>query len=455
VAGGTELRAIVDLFDNGVVYLFGVREQAAQVRAGHDHRVGELLTMCHTRLRPRVRDCPTADTAEAVRQRLADDWWDTASPGLTDSIMIALRRDDVADLNRRARAKMLGDGRLTGATITHIHLHDRAVDAVDDRGVQLRLPADYLDAGHLTHGYAITGHKAQGLTCDHTYTLGTETLYREWGYVAMSRGRLTNQLYQGPNATGDDRLHHHDHLVEDVPDLTNQLRRSRAEQPSRLMVAQLASTWRSIRRYLAATAVQQQPHVQAEQRRTSEERVTVVQRLGELQQRQASTVGPVIRRRSRAQRAALAVEIERHLERLARLDETLEQLNGRLADLPTSQQITAARSRLRDVDTQLRRHSRVRAACATAEPPPYLHTAIGSRPPGRHGHNRWQESAAMIEDYRLRRHVTDPDRALGVEPADPIQRADRRQTLAAIVRHQREQQRNRAAVHSRGIDRSH
>jgi ATP-dependent exoDNAse (exonuclease V) alpha subunit len=86
----------------------------------------------------------------------------------------------------------------TRATITRIDPHRRTVEAVDDRGAQLELPAGYLDAGHVTHGYAITGHKAQGLTCDHTYTLGTETLYREWGYVAMSRGKLTNQLYHGP-----------------------------------------------------------------------------------------------------------------------------------------------------------------------------------------------------------------------------------------------------------------
>jgi hypothetical protein len=271
------------------------------------------------------------------------------------------------------------------------------------------------------------------------------------GYVAMSRGRLTNQLYHGPNTTDDDGLHHHDHLDADVPDLTNQLRRTRAEPPITPEVAQLASTWRSIRRYLASSAVQQQPHVQTEQRRTSKERVALVQRIDELQQRQARTLGPAIRRRSRTQRAELAAELQRHRERLARLDPTLEQLDRRLVDLPTSQQITAARSRLRDVDTQLRHHSRARAAYAAVDPPPYLQTAIGFRPPGENSRDRWQESAAMVEDYRLRWHVTDPDRALGSEPTDSLQRADRQQTLGAIVRYQREQQRNRSAVRSRGI----
>jgi hypothetical protein len=57
------------------------------------------------------------------------------------------------------------------------------------------LPNSYLAAGHLTHAYAITGHKAQGMTARKAYVLGDETLYREWGYVAMSRGRDENRLY--------------------------------------------------------------------------------------------------------------------------------------------------------------------------------------------------------------------------------------------------------------------
>ena len=57
------------------------------------------------------------------------------------------------------------------------------------------LPPGYLEAGHLTHAYAITGHKAQGMTTDKAFVLGDETLYREWGYVAMSRGKQSNSLY--------------------------------------------------------------------------------------------------------------------------------------------------------------------------------------------------------------------------------------------------------------------
>jgi hypothetical protein len=76
--------------------------------------------------------------------------------------------------------------------------------------------------------------------------LGTETLYREWGYVAMSRGRLTNQLCHGPGSDPDETLHHHAPHNEDVPDLASRLRRTRAEIPVSPEVAELAAQWRHV-----------------------------------------------------------------------------------------------------------------------------------------------------------------------------------------------------------------
>ena len=64
-----------------------------------------------------------------------------------------------------------------------------------DGGRHITLPAAYLTAGHLTHAYAMTGHKAQGMTTARCFALGDDTLYREWGYTALSRGRKENRLY--------------------------------------------------------------------------------------------------------------------------------------------------------------------------------------------------------------------------------------------------------------------
>ncbi len=65
-----------------------------------------------------------------------------------------------------------------------------------DRDPETRdLPVWYLDQGHVDYGYALTGHKAQGVTTDHTFVIVDGTTDREWAYVAMSRGRQANTLY--------------------------------------------------------------------------------------------------------------------------------------------------------------------------------------------------------------------------------------------------------------------
>jgi ATP-dependent exoDNAse (exonuclease V) alpha subunit len=57
------------------------------------------------------------------------------------------------------------------------------------------LPTAYAHAGHLDHGYALTAHLAQGSTVDRAYVLGSDELYREWGYSALSRHRTEARFY--------------------------------------------------------------------------------------------------------------------------------------------------------------------------------------------------------------------------------------------------------------------
>ncbi|MEA2433951.1 MAG: hypothetical protein QOG54_1408, partial [Actinomycetota bacterium] len=164
-------------------------------------------------------------SSEETRRQLVTDWWATQDDQ-EPAIMIAARRSEVADLNDRARELMSSAGRLGDA----IHIEDRSfavgdrvmtlrnsrglgvingtratvevVDAQrvevtirDDSGRSVTLPRSYLESGHLTHAYAMTGHKTQGMTTDKAFVLGDETLYKEWAYVAMSRGRNDNRLY--------------------------------------------------------------------------------------------------------------------------------------------------------------------------------------------------------------------------------------------------------------------
>ena len=170
----------------------------------------------------------TAEDAEAVQRRMVEDWWSEGEP--FGGIMIALRRSDVRSLNRLARERMIERGRVAGPELVVAGDAFSAGDSIvlrqndgrlgvanGDRGIVRRatdaglvvelggrdvtLGRDYLDrtTAHgdpvIAHGYAVTGHVAQGLTAERAFVLASDTIYREWAYTAMSRGRLTNRLY--------------------------------------------------------------------------------------------------------------------------------------------------------------------------------------------------------------------------------------------------------------------
>ena len=169
-------------------------------------------------------------TPERSRARLVADWWALGSP--SRSVVLAQRRDDVKDLNMRAREHMRAAGRLGdrelrlpgGAFAVGDHVlvkrndlslgvvnGDRGrVTAVDPEkrqltldlgGEEVTLGPGYLEDRTvrgdptLQHGYAMTVHVAQGLTVDHALVLAGPGLNRELGYTALSRGRETNHLY--------------------------------------------------------------------------------------------------------------------------------------------------------------------------------------------------------------------------------------------------------------------
>jgi conjugative relaxase-like TrwC/TraI family protein len=83
----------------------------------------------------------------------------------------------------------------TRGTVIALHPRDEALTVRLDDGREVRLDHDYLRRGQLRHGYALTAHKAQGITVDVSLLWGTQALARETGYVALSRGRHANYLY--------------------------------------------------------------------------------------------------------------------------------------------------------------------------------------------------------------------------------------------------------------------
>lgn len=73
-----------------------------------------------------------------------------------------------------------------------------------DAGREVTLPGDYL-AEHLSHAYARTVHKTQGLTCEVALLLGDDTLYAELGYTGLTRGSQENRLYAVADPSSQNR----------------------------------------------------------------------------------------------------------------------------------------------------------------------------------------------------------------------------------------------------------
>jgi hypothetical protein len=83
-------------------------------------------------------------------------------------------------------------------------------------GGSIVLPATYV-AEHLDLGYAVTAHRAQGVTIDTSHVVVTSTTTRENLYVAMTRGREENHAYVAIDRPDDDHSQAH---PGDNPDAT-------------------------------------------------------------------------------------------------------------------------------------------------------------------------------------------------------------------------------------------
>ena len=197
------------------------REALDQLRHGD---VSRAVTVYRDRQRITL-----TDTADAARRQLVDDWWEARQvKGPDRVVMISLHQADVDDLNARARQLRQADRELTGPTLTThsgrqfcpgdevmalrndrrlgvtngtraviltVLPSSRCLELETTDGRRLTLPAAYLDDGHLTHGYAMTAYKAQGLTTGYAFVLGSDRLYREAGYTALSRATEATHLY--------------------------------------------------------------------------------------------------------------------------------------------------------------------------------------------------------------------------------------------------------------------
>jgi conjugative relaxase-like TrwC/TraI family protein len=187
-----------------------------------DHQPGPAISAYHHHGRVIV-----AATAAALRQEMVADWHHARSVG-NETLMLAVRRAEVEALNTAAQAHRAAAGELDPATVANVAgrafmVGDDAICTRNDRragltnglrltlarldpataGIQgvtgdgrtVTIPWVYAQAGQLQLGYALTVHKAQGVTVDQAFLLGDDRLFAEAGYVGLSRARQSNRLY--------------------------------------------------------------------------------------------------------------------------------------------------------------------------------------------------------------------------------------------------------------------
>ncbi len=163
---------------------------------------------------------------------------------IASAMLLAHDNDTVTELNEKARQHLATSGRLHGptheasgvvlqagdrilcrrnqhhldvlngdlGTITAVDQKAGTVTVRLDRDPETReLPGWCLTDGNVGYGYALTAHKAQGITTGRTFTVITGTTDREWAYVALSRGRNANTLYLATREPGREECTHLTH----------------------------------------------------------------------------------------------------------------------------------------------------------------------------------------------------------------------------------------------------
>ena len=87
--------------------------------------------------------------------------------------------------------------------------------------------------------------RSQGITVDHTFGLGGDSLYQEAGYTQLSRGRLSNNLYvASPENPRWEIGHHADDLAQ--RDALESLVGALSQNKEQTMARDRLPTWPSV-----------------------------------------------------------------------------------------------------------------------------------------------------------------------------------------------------------------
>lgn len=381
---------------------------------------------------------------------------------------VVLRINDyTASTTAGARARVLNGqtATLTAATDTGV------VVRLDDDHSEITLGADYLAGGGVDHGYALTSHRAQGGTWDLAISVGADGLYREAGYLVLSRGRQENWLVlTAPELDAiDAELARHDSpipLPGEKPDIDDELDRRLNTSRAKLL-ALTRDPYAELIAAAAATHDLATLEARARYARQVEQHATAIAGIdptiaGRRMERTAHTathaaVGQTVKALDRNNigtivalddtagtvRVMFVATDGREAQRNMRWDEVQimdRHLQPRRltpeAQATLDRAVGPVRERIERWQTVLAghgigpadRHVYERAARLTidraaahlaAAQPNWLTDLIGTRPTRPAAVQVWDDTVRHVAGHRTRHHITDPRSALGPTPTDP------------------------------------
>ena len=489
-------RQLAAIDTGGAFRAFRLRLGACELRGNHRQRtqLGQDVAILFRNHRAdeamdQLVVCRTEAEANTVQVR---DWWQRFHQG-QQAGMIAFSRAEVARLNAAARDHMAQDGRLgpdalqiderefrigdrivcgrnararlgvvngTRGQVTALNPNQRALTIRTDEGKTVRLPGWYVAGrGHddqpwVDHGYAITGHKTQGLTGGDFGVRPSTQADAQWSYVAASRHRFDLRLYLVENLerAAEDTRHTRDPLDDRVEATVRAMGRPGEQtfaidqelliEVRQLTVPQLRQERDRLRELLANAPA------------SVDHRIT----LAEERQRQAEAHLAGAQAASAAAGGWAGRAWRRHSPTrgwargqppmpTAAATRLADQTAAELVDLRRQQQQRAAflerqqpaGDRYRAVVAELGWRSRATSRALELDPPAWLTSLLGQVPETNRGRRAWRPTAARLDSYRDSYQLRDPERPLGTEPTgDLTRRRAWRAARQAIDRYQRQ-----------------
>jgi conjugative relaxase-like TrwC/TraI family protein len=277
-----------------------------------------------------------------------------------------------------------------------------------DDGRQAVLPRGYAEAS-TSLGYALTVFRSQGITVDHTFGLGGDSLYQEAGYTQLSRGRLSNNLYvASPENPRWEIGHHADDLAQ--RDALQSLVDALSQNREQTMARDRMPIWPTVTQEDLDAAFRE--HGTLGQWIADHAPADVTRQLADAYLRPLDTSGAEQSQPGAEDDVKTLLAAQRRREAWVTAHRTEIETWSRL-------------------DQDLRRHEYRLGQAAGYSQPDHTTAALGSLPERITSVERWQSAAGAIEAYRSRWGVDGSD-ALGPEPLDPEQRAHWQRAIGTI-----------------------